>query len=424
MNVRLKIVFIVTVFMILTFQMGISGMDWRTFGFYKTTYQSYRSTLFNPNNRSVEFLGYREGPDYFLSQYFSLQADFLSLQWQIDVMGKGEYTDRWEDDLEVKQFFFQRDLLENWILVAGRSIQRWGTGYAFNPTDVVAPDKELSDPDNTEKRAAGNDMVKIEYFGETYSIALCYLTKVDIGSRIRTEGSRLAFRYYKSLWDADLSFISLFNKEESPIWGLNFSYVIGERLEIHGEASTQKGSYRRYHRAVREEESLYLEDPSMDFKRNDNRFYNQYLLGFQYTFPKNILWVAEYYHQDQGYSKDEWNRMMAYLHFLNAQLDTPFGDVVEGNLLWSLPVFSPKGAMQDYLMNTINIPVLRNVELRSTLLMNLIDFSHVFIPEMNITLGNHFTFYSRSFIFQGKDETEFGELFEAYSVEGGLRFRL
>jgi hypothetical protein len=422
--VQLKNVFIGTVFMVLTFHVGISGMDWRTFGFYKATYQSYRSNLFNPKNRSVEFLGYRKGPDYSFSQYLSLQADFLSLQWQIDVMGKGEYTDRWENDLEVKQFFFQRDLLENWILVAGRSIQRWGTGYAFNPTDVVAPEKELSDPDNTEKRAAGNDMVKLEYFGETYSVALCYLTKVDIGSKIRTEGSRLAFRYYKSLWDVDLSFISLFNKEEPPIWGLNFSSVIGERLEIHGEVSTQRGSYHRYHRAVREEEILYMEDPSTDFKRNDHRFYNQTLMGFQYTFPENILWVAEVYHQDQGYTKDEWDRMMGYLHFLNAQLDTPLEDLAEGNLLWCLNVFSPKGAMRDYLMNYLDIPIHENVELRTTWLINIHDFSQVFIPEIKITLGNRFTFYSRSFIFQGRDETEFGELFESYATEGGVRFRL
>lgn len=424
MNGRGKNIIMITGFMVLTLNMSISGMDWRTFGFYKITGQNYRSTLFNPNNCSVELLGYRKGPDYSFSQYLNLKTDFLSLQWQIDVMGRGEYTDRWEDDLEVKQFFFQRDLLENWILVAGRSIQRWGTGYAFNPTDVVAPDKELSDPDNTEKRAAGNDMVKLEYFGETYSIALCYLTKVDIGSKIGTEGSKLAFRYYKNLWDVDLSFISLFNKEESPIWGLNFSYVMGERLEIHGEVSTQKGSYRRYHRAVREEESLYLEDPCMDFKGNDNRFYNQTLMGLQYTFPKNVLWVAEYYHQDQGYTKDEWDRMMAYLHFLNVQMDTPRKDFTEGNLLWCLNVFSPKGAMQDYLMNYMNIPIHKIVELRTTWLMNLHDFSHVFIPEMNIDLGNRFTFYSRSFIFQGRDETEFGELFESYSIEGGLRFRL
>ena len=80
--------------------------------------------------------------------------------------------------------------------------------------------------------------------------------------------------------------------------------------------------------------------------------------------------------------------------------------------------------MRDYLMNYINVPIHRNVELRSTWMINLDDFGFVFIPEIHVNLGNHFTFYGRSFIFQGKTETEFGEFFQSYVVEGGIRFRL
>ena len=402
---------------------NLFGVDFRTFGFYRSTYQRYRSTLFNPDNRSVQFLGYRTGPDFSFSQYFDFRMDFLSLQWQMDVMGELERTDRWRDDLQIKQFFFQRDLFENWVLVAGRAIQRWGTGYAFNPTDVVAPDKELSDPNNSEKRAEGNDMVKLEFFGETYSIAMCYLTKVDFDPKFEVEGSKLAFRFYKNLLDIDLSFISLFNREESPIWGLNSSYVIGDRLEIHGELSVQKGSYRAYHRTINEADTLYLKEPFETNRRNDPRFYLQLLLGFQYTFPGNIMWVAEYYHQDQGYSKGEWNRVMEHAHFLNNQLETPIHEAAEGNLLWSLNVFSTKGAMQDYLMNYLDVPVHRNCGLRSTWMMNLTDFSAVLIPEINAYIGDHLTLYGRGFFFYGREETEFGELFQSYTIEAGLRFR-
>jgi len=405
------------------FPINLLGVDLRTFGFYRSYYQRYRSTLFNPGNRSVQFLGYRTGPDFSFSQYFDFQMDFLSLQWQIDVMGELERSDQWKDDVKMKQLFFQRGLFENWVLVAGRAIQRWGTGYAFNPTDVVAPDKELNDPDNSEKRAEGNDMIKLEYFGETYSIAMCYLTKVDFDPKIEVEGSKLAFRFYKNLWDIDLSFISLFSRAESPIWGLNSSFVIGDRLEIHGEVSAQKGSYRAYHRTINEANTLYLKEPFETSRRNDPHIYLQFLLGFQYTLPRNIMWVAEYFHQDQGYSKREWDRVMEHVHFLNNQLETPFHEAAEGNLLWSLNVFSTKGAMQDYLMNYLDGPVHRNVGLRSTWMMNLNDFSAVLIPEINVTIGDHFTFYGRGFFFYGREGTEFGELFQSYTIEAGLRFR-
>lgn len=401
---------------------GLFGVDWRMYGFYKGYYQSFRSTLFNPENRSVDFLGYRKGPDYSLSQYFSLQTEFLSLQWQVDMMGTAEYTNDWNGDLGVKQLFFQKDLFKNGILMAGRSIQRWGTGYAFNPTDVVAPQKELSDPDNSEKRAAGSDMVKIEYFGETYSIAACYLTKVETGSRIRMEGSKLAFRFYKNLWDVDVSLITLFNRDETPILGVNFATVLGERLEIHGEVSAQRGSYWMVHRAVSEPYTLYEENPLTDFRKNDNRLYKQVLLGFQVTFPKNILWVCEYFHRDQGYSREEWKWIISYVRFLNAQLESLYEEVAFGNLIWSLNVFSPKGAMRDYMMHYISIPIFKDVELRCTGLMNLSDFSRVLIPELNVGVGNRFTFYARSFIFQGTEEAEFGALFQSYALEGGVRF--
>jgi len=301
--------------------LNANGTEWRMFGFYKAHYQSYRSSLFNPDNRSVDLLNYKNS-HYSFSQYLNVQKDFLYLQWQFDVKANVEYSNNWQSKLKVKQCFFQRDLWGNWILAAGRIIQRWGTGYAFNPTDVVAPNKELSDLNNSEKRAVGNDMIKLEYFGESYSFGLCYLTKIIIGPDLSAQGSKLACRFYKNLWDIDLSFISLYNKRETPIWGLNFSYVFGTRLEVHGEASLQKGSYLAYHKMLRHGNVFYLTNPFVKNRNADNKQYCQFLIGFQYTLPANILWIAEYFHQDQGYSINEWGRLMEYMKFLNRELTT------------------------------------------------------------------------------------------------------
>lgn len=397
---------------------------WRSFTLYKNYYYTYRESLFNPKNRSVEALKYTNGPFGSLFQHLSLQTELFSLQWQIDVMGSLKYeNERWNDDININQCYFQKNISPYLMLLAGRTILHWGTGYSFNPTDVVAPDKELSDPENREKRTAGNDLIKLEYFGETYSLALCYLTRINIESSITTRGSRLAFRFYKNIHNMDISFIGCIDKEESPVWGINFSSVIGERLEIHGEVSTQRGSYRRYHRTIQQGNILFQENPFTDFRRNNPHYYHSYLLGFQYTLPKNILWIAEYYHQDQGYTREEWNRIIEHVQFINSQLKSPFEELAEGNLLWSLNLFSARGTMRDYLMNYIQIPVDTRLGLRSTWLLNLDDFSSVFIPELNIQIGNHFTFYGRSYIFQGRKKTEFGELFQSCCIEGGIRVK-
>jgi len=392
-------------------------------GLYKTSQNTYRKSHFNPGNLVVDRLSFNEGANYYFSQFIRLEKQLFSCVWDIDLLGKSVFDGNWKNDLDAKQFSFQKDL-SNWMLMAGRVILRWGTGYAFNPTDVVAPEKELSDPDNTENRAMGNDMVKLEYFGETYSLAFCYLTKLRIKSGIKTAGSKMALRFYKNIFDIDLSLISLVNKDESPVFGLNFAYVIGERLEIHGETSAQRGSYRNYHRVLRDGIQIFQENPLIESRKNDDRLYTQLLLGFQYTFMRNILWVAEYYRQDHGYSGEEWKKIIDYIKFLKSQLNSPLNELIEGNLLWSLSVFSPKGAMRDYMMNYVSIPFSRKVEVNTICMTNLIDRSFVVIPAFNYTFKNHFTLYAKSFIFNGKSETEFGEMFNSFSIEGGLRFRL
>ena len=174
---------------------------------------------------------------------------------------------------------------------------------------------------------------------------------------------------------------------------------------------------------IKECNILYEADPFQVLKQKDNRLYSQYLVGLQYTFPGNILWIIEYFHQDQGYHLQEWQDFMQYIHFLNTELNSHQKIQALGNLLWSLQILSPKGAMQDYLMNHLNIPICRNITFKSTWLINLNDGSTITIPELEIQIGNHFTFYGRSYIFQGTCESEFGALFMDYSIEGGCRLQ-
>ena len=413
---------------ILVFLFLIPGMlwseKWRFFTLYKNYYTCFRESWFNPENRAVTALGYTSGPHGSLFQHMSLQTEVLSLQWQLDLLGSLKYeNNKWDKTIDIKQFYCQKDLSSKLLLMTGRAILRWGTGYAFNPTDVVAPDKRLNDPENREKLARGNDLVKLEYFGGSFSFAFCYLTTINMESSFSKWESRLAFRFYQNLYGIDISLIGCLDKEESPIWGCNFSAVIGDRLEVHGELSAQKGSYTCYHKTVQQDSRLFYENPLSDFRRNENNYYYRCLSGFQYTFSKNIFWIAEYYHQDQGYSSDEWESLMDQQKYVQSRLNPPYEESAEVNLLWSLNIFSAKGAMKDYLLNYIQICVNRNLELKSTCLLNLGDFSYVFIPELNIQIGNHFTFYERNYIFQGKRKTEFGEFFQSFSLEIGIQVK-
>jgi hypothetical protein len=404
----------------------LPALEGQTQGFYKSHYDIYRTSLFNPDKQITELLQKTPGPHFSFSQYVSLQAKILSFQWQLDFQGQAvsENTGGWKTDLKINQFFLQKDVFGNFVFIVGRSIQRWGTGYAFNPSDVVAPEKELSDPDNSEKQAVGHDLAMLEYFGASSSVAVCFLTKLESAFPLKMNGSKLAFRFYKNLWSIDLSAVALFNKEETPIWGGNFSRTIGKRLEIHGEFSFQKNSYLPYHLSLKEKDRLFEGHPFSCFKRNDHKMYHQYLLGFQYTLPGNILWVAEVYHRGQGYSKPEWKQLIDYVQFLNGQGELLYSPLVMENMLWSLNVFGAKGAMRDYLVNHVQSPDSHPFRWTASCLINLADASFVLIPEFRVVLHHDFTFYGRCFMFQGRKETEFGEFFQGFSLEGGIRFRL
>lgn len=418
-----KKIFKITLTLILTLPLNLFAIGWQTLGLYRGTYHQYRETVFNSNGFTVDQLGFQKA-DYYFSQYLGLNAKLLSLDWQFDVLGTSAYEKNWDHNLRVKQLYFRKDFFQNWDLMVGRSILRWGTGYAFNPTDVVAAQKELSDPDNVEKRVPGNDLIKLEYFGIDYSAAVVYLANLKMNEKFSLHDHRLAFRFYKNFWGLDLSFISLLSHNETPIFASNFSYVIGDRLEIHGEVSAQKGSYQNYHQAIDDPNTFYTEYPMRRLKKNNNRLFNQYLVGFNYTFPKNINWILEYYHQDQGYSQSEWKKVIDHAKFAGSNFETPFSELAKVNLLWSLNVLSSKGSMRDYVMNYVTVPMLNNLEFKSTILTNLNDGSMVVIPQIDFTLKNSFTFYGRSFIFEGKKSSEFGELFRSFSIEGGLRFVL
>jgi len=404
----------------------LAAWETRLLGFYRGVLQSFRESVFNPENANVEFLGLGKGPHYTLTQFAGLSFKALALDWRIGVSAKAAKSpgSPWETDLTVHELYVQKDLGGRWSLLAGRSIQRWGTGYAFNPTDVIGPAKELNDPDNNEKRAVGNDLLKVEYFGDSFSIALCGLAPPGGWTKLRSERARLAFRAYANIRHVDLSLVALFTTRKSPLWGFNFAAVTGDRLEIHGEISLQKGSYEKYHPASRGEMALYSADPVEQIKRSSPGVYLQALLGFHYTFPGNVLWVSEAYHRGQGYSPEEWAGIIKYLSFLDGLRGTAAEDILLANRCWCLQVFLSNGAMRNYWMNHLQIPLFKKATLTATHLWNLSDFGFVLIPEAAASWGDHFTFYLRSYIFLGRKTSEFGSFFQSSALEAGLRLIL
>lgn len=398
---------------------GAGQPSLRLVGLARSGWTSFRTTIFNPDGQTVRALGWKHGPLSFAGATAEFEAEAVGLHWRVDLQGSAGQSDdgRWTRSLRFSQFYARKDMGSSWILVAGRSIQRWGTGYVFNPTDVAAPEREIGDPENSERRAVGTDLIKLEYFGASSSLTFCLFGRLENGDGLRLAQPRLAFRYYHSLWDTDLSLVALFSKAETAVWGINFSRVFGERLEVHGEAAVQKNSYARYHSAVIDGSAVVAGiDPFSAFKRNDGRLYFQALLGFQWTFPKGIHWVAEYYHRSQGYSTKEWRRLVDHVEGL------PETGAV-GDLRWSLAAYEPRGTRRDYLMNYLQNLDNSVFQWRVGWLLGPSDGSSILFPEIRWTPPGDFTFFLRSYIYLGGGESEYGALPRSRVLEGGVLFR-
>ena len=396
-----------------------AGLETRFLGFYRVEFPSYRESVFNPGNEAVRALGLTRGPRWTFSQFAGLTFKALSLDWRIEASLQAAKSPgaRWATDVTVHQVFVQKDFGGRFSLLAGRSIQRWGTGYAFNPTDFAAPAKAITDPENREMREVGRDLVKLEYFGDAFSIAVCGLAPAAGESG----GWRPALRVYANIGHVDLTGVVLCRPGRSWPWGGNFAVAIGDSLEIHGEIALQKGSDEAYHPAASGALALYEADPVCAYKDDDGKTYAQGLLGFHYTFPGSIFWVSEIYHRGQGYSAAEWDGVMGYLNFLSGQKAHVPDGLLLANRMWCLRVFSTNGSMRNYWMNHLRAPLAKKGGLSVTQLLNLADGGSVLIPEASWTVSSRFTFYGKSSIFLGGGRSENGSFFQSAALEAGLR---
>lgn len=147
-----------------------------------------------------------------------------------------------------------------WLdVTAGRVIEKWGTGYAWNPTGFVSPPKNPADPNDRRSAYQGLDMIRADAFVRETSISLYAL-----------RGGALAARVYRLVGGTDLS-LHLRRDDRGMQQGISAARVFGDALELHGEVARRHA-----------------------------------LAGGQYTFRNQTNVVIELYHGGDGMSEAEW----------------------------------------------------------------------------------------------------------------------
>lgn len=183
-------------------------------------------------------------------------------RWKVRMKVRAGASDRAADRAEVGEAFVQVDVRPWLDLTAGRVIEKWGSGYAWNPTAFVAPAKSPTDPNDRRSTSRGVDMIRADVFARGTSVSLYAM-----------DGA-FAARAYRLIAETDVS-IQWRRDAGGHRHGISVARVFGDALELHGEVASDRGVLRT-------------------------------VVGGQYTFPNNANLVVEMYHGGDGLSRQEW----------------------------------------------------------------------------------------------------------------------
>jgi hypothetical protein len=183
--------------------------------------------------------------------------------WKGALRLRAESVDAAEHRGEISEAFVQFQATERLTIAAGRRIEQWGTGYAWNPSGFIGPVKSPTDPNDRRNASVGRDMLKVSLYAAGADFAIHAL-----------RGGETAFRASRLFGPTEVSVYAHHDKELRS--GMSISRVCGAALELHAELATRK-----------------------------------VLLGGHYTFANGTNIVAELYHDDDALSTDEWQSFRA-----------------------------------------------------------------------------------------------------------------
>lgn len=358
--------------------------------------------------------------------------DDLAADLPREVTLRGKFSLEWsrEGDRrvthgQVRELFLSRSF-GDFNAHAGRRILKWTNGYAFSPAGLLDPPRNPSDPTDRLGRLGGRDLLQVDWFRGDHTATVVYSFPFE--TRAGGGESVLAARYNVLVRGVDLSLLAALPSESPERAALTFSYVIGQALQIHGEASAQRGTDVIHPRgAFTDEPQLFSRDYFIGYDDDDVRL--RTLAGASFTFPDGTNVIAEYYHTDEGLTATEWRNFMMQGHYADSLRGDPrFGPVQNGltlpelNLAQGLSYLRRQEIQRDYAFLRV-ARSFRDGKISATALalVNIRDRSTLVAPEVSFTVRRATTFYARGVLFLGNDQSQYGNVPTASSVTAGIR---
>ncbi|HYI00896.1 hypothetical protein [Hyalangium sp.] len=244
--------------------------------------------------------------------------------------------------VSLSELYVSHEVVPALHLLAGKKRILWGTGWAYNPTDLLNPPKDPTDP--TSQRV-GAYMLRVEVPLEKFTFSLvaspavleqesglprALLVYPEWNALDHEAHYLLAARAYALVANADLN-LMLFHSnlyrddfEDKTQLGFSFSRYFFDDYELHVEALVGRGSARSYptpgcldsgEAAV---DCFRRGEPLISQRRlEEKRLRPRILVGTRYQFSDESLLSAEYLYQADGLKRSEFQDVVSGLSLLS-----------------------------------------------------------------------------------------------------------
>lgn len=324
-----------------------------------------------------------------INKYYQEMYDGLEMEERIVADRLLEiYSSGYFDHLSYSSFYPKETIVldraliklyyETFDITFGKQQIAWGTGYAFNPTDVW----NIKDPTAPDASKIGVLAVNLAfYFGDNSSLQIITSPGSDFdhwkyGARIKSTAGR--FEY---------SFSAIRDKtDDGDLLGIPEKIQIGGDLsgEIFNEIGYRfEGAFlnpRYYGMAASDTDSSYV----------------QFTTGFDYTFGNGLYFLTEYYYNGLGEKRNSDYDIRSFLRLTGGEMS---------GLAENYAAFAVSYTLKnDYILSIVSV-------------CNIDDNSAVFVPEIEYSFDENISVKLGADIFAGSSErSEFGGIFNSISL--------
>ncbi len=342
--------------------------------------------------------------------------------------------------VSINELYLFHEFIPQLNVVLGKKRVVWGPGLALNPTDLLNPRRDPTDP--TLQRS-GSWLAEIEAPFETMTFSLLFApTQLSAASGIPTAfvtypgwnkvddlaHFQLAARWYLLVKDADVNVMAFYGNSSIDAFrdkfrvGLTFSRYFFTDYELHAEALIQQGSARQtidpdcVASTVGALTCVKAGTAVLQTTRlNDHAFLPKLLVGTKRQFSDDSLISLEYLYQADGWDRAQFQAFANGLSLLDEgrRAGLPVNRIPGASSLLGqssstdgLPArvsFDPRG--QHYLFLTFQKPrIFDDFTASVVVIANLTDLSTIWTPSLAWSATEWLTLTLYAFVpLQGPD---------------------